>query len=162
MSLYVISFWILLIASAIAAYRWGGRPERVAAAMYLAAAITSTFVSPAFALRYSHADIHLYVVDLVLLGGLIVVAVRSGRWWTIWAAALQMISVLAPLAEAFNPDLRRLGYQLMEELVSFPMVLLLAFGVWQCRSRRGRAARVSSGRSSARAHRATPVSPRNG
>lgn len=162
MSIYVISFWILLIVSAITAYRWGGRPERLVATLYLAAAVTSIFVSPAFALRYSHADIHLFVVDLLLLGGLIVVAVRSGRGWTIWAAALQIISVLAPLAEALNPELRRLGYQLMEELVSFPMVLLLAFGVWQCRIQRGRAARPSSRRSSPKAHRATPVSQPDG
>jgi len=162
MSLYVVSFWILLIASAIAAYRWGGQAERLVAVLYVAAAITSIFVSPAFELRYSRANIHLFVVDLALLCGLIVAAVRSERGWTIWAAALQIISVLAPLAEALNPDLRRLGYQLMEELVSFPMVLLLAFGVWQCRSRDVRAARLFFARSSAKGGHATPPSRRDG
>ncbi|WP_380782956.1 hypothetical protein [Sphingomonas sp. R86520] len=153
MHLYITGFWILLLT--LTAIAWLGRPrsttvatalrepETGVATLLLAAAVLTVLLRPSVATRFVGIDPSMVLIDAGLFVGLASYGVRSGRWWVLCAAALQLISTTAHLARVFTPDMWRLGYQVMEEASSYPTLMLLAWGVWS-RHRRARSARRSS------------------
>ena len=135
MSIYLGLFWLSLALVGVAAARWGGVPERSAAAMYVVAALATVLVRPAFATRYQAVEPTVFLIDLILLVGLVTLTIRHDRWWPICATALQALAVLAHVGKLMNPDLWRFGYQLMAVWSAWPTVLILAAGVWSNRRR---------------------------
>lgn len=129
MPILLALFWLSLMALSAAAARWGEWPERTTAALYVAAAALTSLVRPSFSLRYAHVELSVLAVDLSLLVGLTLVAVRCGQWWILCAAALQFLTVLSHVAKTLNPDLWRLGYQIMATWSALPALLLLGAGI---------------------------------
>ena len=145
MSIYFLLFWSSLILVSLAAYRWGGTPEKAVAAMYLLAAVATVVVHPATTVRYRNVEMGVFLIDACLLAGLCVVSVRADRWWPLCATALQLLTVLSHVGKAVNPGLWRYGYQLMAVWAAWPTVGLLALGVWRHHRRTRRTADTSLG-----------------
>lgn len=135
MSIYFILFWSSLAIVSYACFRWGGKPEKLVAMMFLGAAIATSLIRPAAAFRYSDVEIGVFLIDACLLAGLVWVTVRADRWWPLCATALQLLTVLSHVGKTVNPALWRYGYQLMATWTAWPMVTVLAVGVLRCRSR---------------------------
>ena len=161
MLFYVAGFWLFLILLTMLA--WLGRDRRLAwpaalaepetgvATLLAAAAVLTVFVRPAFAIRFKGLDPGLVAIDVSLFVGLAVYGVRSGRWWVLCAAALQLLSTTAHVARVTTPGMWRLGYQVMEEASSYPTLMLLGWGIWSRhlsarRSRRSRTFSTDPGR----------------
>ena len=70
-----------------------------------------------------------FTVDAVLLVALIVVALRSDRWFPIWFAGLHMTAVAVHLGSAMAPAFAMKVYFLLQAVWSVPMLLLLVIGV---------------------------------
>lgn len=140
MSIYYALFWASLILVFLAAYRWGGTPERTVAGMYLLAAVATTAAHPAIAVRYRDVELLVFLIDAFLLAGLVIVSIRADRWWPLCATALQMLTVLSHVGKIVNPNLWRYGYQLMAVWASWPTVVILAVGIWRERQRTRRRA----------------------
>ena len=138
-TVYFAGFWVLLPLTFMAALRWGGWPERTVATMYVIAALCTLLVLTAPD-RFNRIEPALMAADIILLIGLAFVAVRSDHWWPACATALQFLSVLAHLGKALNPNLLRLGYQLMEQASSYPTLIVLTFGIVTHRRRTPKAA----------------------
>lgn len=140
MLFYVAGFWLLLILLTTLAWLdrdrsdpWWcalGQPETGVATLLACAAVLTVVVRPAFATRFSDLAVGLATIDFALFVGLAVQAARSGRWWVMCAAALQLISATAHIARLSRPGMWRLGYQVMEEASSYPTLLLLAWAIW--------------------------------
>lgn len=145
MSIAFLSFWTVLMITAAAAWIWGGRPEKAVASMYVAAAVGTILVRPAMTIRYGSVEVSVFAIDVLLLIGLTIVVVRSDRWWTVCATALQSLTVLAHVGRMFNPHLWRLGYQMMAEWAAWPTLFLLAYGIWSAGRRRPTPTHTSSG-----------------
>jgi hypothetical protein len=145
MSIYFLLFWSSLLLVSLAALRWGGGTEKSVAALYLFAALATALVRPSIAMRYREVEVSVFLIDLALLVGLAIVAVRAERWWPVCAAALQMLTILAHIGKAVNPMLWRYGYQLMAVWTAWPTVGLLAFGIWQHRRHARRRVDIWSG-----------------
>lgn len=157
MLLYVGAFWVLLLLSVVAAALWGGRDERVVAALYLAAAVASLVVFATASRLYDALDPLLIAIDVGLLVALLAVALTSSKRWPMLAGAFQAIATLGHVAPLLNPRVWRLGYQLMEQSSAYPAVLLLMFGIWQ----HARRTRASSGSSVASMEPGQHNSPRH-
>lgn len=141
---YLPLFYIALVALLAAGWRWGEWPEKAGAALYAVATIVSLLSLPGAATEYHHVEIGVAVVDLSLLIGLTVIALRANRWWPICASALQLIAITAHLAKALNPDLSRLAYGLMIGILSYVALINLAVGLWSvCRNARRHASDIS-------------------
>ena len=103
-----VSLASLLITTGAAFWR-GGWPERVAAA----AMILAWFAS---ALLYKsqlgfHPQTAVFLVDLSLLLVLLAVALRSDRWWPMWACGFHGLSLILLLAILLDPQIsNRAGY----------------------------------------------------
>lgn len=139
MDLYIAGFWVLL--TGLSALAWarrdrqsGGRtaprqPELLVAAMFWIAGLLSAALRPSLSSRFAFYEPALLVIDFGLFAGLAWVGARSGKWWVLCTAALQLLSASAHIALLVTPSMWRLGYQVMEEASSYPLLVLLGYGI---------------------------------
>lgn len=135
----------IFLPRALASFQWGGRPEKAVSVMFLGAAVATSLVRPAASVSYRDVEIGVFLIDSLLLAGLVVVTIRADRWWPICATALQLLTILSHVGKAVNPALWPYGYQLMAIWASWPMVAVLAVGVLRCRFRTARRDGTSPG-----------------
>lgn len=152
---WTISFWTLLLVTGAVAWRVGSRHERAAAALLLVSAVATVLVRSSASYRYSSVEVGVLVVDAALFLGLAVVAVRSGRWWSVALAVLQGITLLGHLGKFLDPGLWRLGYAIMITGPAFPGLVILLIGTMQERRRLTRTSNGASSRSFSSTSRAS-------
>lgn len=141
---YVYGFWVALPLTCLAAFRWGGRPERAVSLLFLAALLGTSVVLKFYAEPFAAIPAALVAIDGAVLAGLVVAAMSSRRGWLIWATVFQIIATIGHLSRLMVPDLSRLAYGLMEGASGWPALLALMIGICQCRRRdHGRAAKAS-------------------
>lgn len=136
---HVYAFNLLqLLVSAYAVFR-GGAPERLAGILQLgAAALTRMFFLSSVA-PYLTVELGILLVDLVLLGALVALALYADRFWPIWLAALQALGAGAHLVKAFEPSIVSMAYAILVIAWSYPMVIILAVGTLRHRRRLAKA-----------------------
>ena len=124
-------FRALLIASCGYAL-WRGRGEEriVAIACLLAVAATKFVVSP-LSTRYAGVEAGLLLIDLAMLTAFVAIALRSERFWPLWVAGLQLTGSTAHLMKQVSPDLLPKAYGAAAALWSYPILIILAVGVWR-------------------------------
>ncbi len=115
----------LLVASCLAAMRWGEGAERAGAAIMLAGTLF-TFVTAGTAnLLYSGLNLRLVLIDAAAFAAFLVVMCRSRKFWPIWASALQSLSVFASLAPLLQGRVERLAFAVNEEIWAWPILVLI-------------------------------------
>lgn len=125
---------LILLAVAAGAWRWGGRPERLIASMIVvAAAINLALGVPAAAYRFvDHAQL---LVDGLLLLGTLLVALRANRFWPLWLVALELVSLGVHGVRAYDPQIVPILYARLTAQIIYPMLAVLALGVWHFQRR---------------------------
>jgi hypothetical protein len=125
--LYVILYLVMLVASCAYALAKGGAPERAAVAILLAAIVATQLAPSAAPIRYQVLEWGMFVVDLVMLGFVLALAMVADRYWTMWWAALKINAVLTHLL-MISPELMPWSYAVASSVWSFPTPLLIAIG----------------------------------
>lgn len=139
--LYVYGFLLWLTMTLISAHRWGAWPERTVGWSMAAGTALSVAVRWTGGTRYSNMDLGVVAIDLAFLAIVVLVALRSDRWWPICAAAFQTVTVSGHLARLLDAQMSNMAYALMIGLPSYPLLLALTLGIWN----RHRAARQGAG-----------------
>lgn len=117
----------LLGSTGLALWR-GGWPERLAATAMILAWVASTLLYKTH-LRFG-PQTAVFLVDLALLLVLLFIALRSNRWWPMWACGfhgLTLILMLATLADAKISN--RAGYIAGGGIFSYLAMAALLCGV---------------------------------
>ncbi len=125
----VYGFWLLVILTSLAAWRWGGRIERGVAGSYLAAALATVALRLPGTSEYANLNVGVFLIDLMLLMGLVWTALKHAQWWLIASAALQLVTVLGHVAMF---DVQRTGpFSYFAAVVgsSYPSQMLLAYAL---------------------------------
>ena len=78
----------VLFSSAATAWKWGGLDERLASTGFIIATLVTPLVNSS---NYGNPETGVLLVDGLLLAGLLVLAMRSDRFWPMWAAAFQLV-----------------------------------------------------------------------
>lgn len=125
---------LLICVVFIAALRAGGKPERHVASIYFAMLVAST----SYALLgggesvADYAGLHVYrfTLDCCALAGIVYVALRYDRWWTLWVGSVQLIAVTAHLLRAIAVPMPALVYVIMERWPVWIAVLITGFGTF--------------------------------
>ena len=92
----------LLIATGAALWR-GGWPERLAgAAMILAWFATGVFYDSD---QRFGPQVAVFLVDLALMAVLLFIALRSNRWWPMWACGFHGLTLTLMLATLADPKI---------------------------------------------------------
>lgn len=125
---------LLILVVFIAAWRTGGKPERYVASIYLTMLIVSTVNALAIGPQSDtdYTDLHnvRFVLDCLALVGVVFVALRYDRWWTLWVGSVQFIAVMAHLLRGLALPMPPIAYAVMERWPVWMAVLITAIGTY--------------------------------
>lgn len=124
---------LALGAACYLAFKYGGFDEKAAAAAFVIATLVSRLVQQ----NYSHTETGVLAVDFVLLGGLLVLALKSDRFWPMYAAAFQFVGALVHVASMAEQGAYAWAYAVGLVFWSYPVMFALMAGTWlEARHRR--------------------------
>ncbi|MDV3456023.1 hypothetical protein RZN05_03445 [Sphingomonas sp. HF-S4] len=129
MAFYLFLAFALLVGIALGFAWWkGGMPERIASGMFLIAWLVSMATDSPYAIRYHEVQLNYLLIDFTLLVGLLLLTRATRRRWTVLAASLQSLIVLAHLARAISPHQWALVYMIMTTIWPYLQLLVLIGG----------------------------------
>jgi len=119
--------YLLLLLGCVGLAMWlGSATERWGGAILFLESIASPLVAQPHHARWHSIEPGILLVDFLGLAAFLILAIRSRRFWPIWAAAFQLLVVAANLAEASRTSSKAIGYALNEQFWAYPMLILLA------------------------------------
>jgi hypothetical protein len=122
------AFFIVLVLSLTLALWKGNKPERFGAAIFLSM-VALQYASRLFEPRvYAHVDLASVVVDLYALVSFGALAVYSTRIWPIWAASLQLLSLISHFVREVDAGVEPLVYAMMKSGPTFFALTALLLG----------------------------------
>lgn len=129
MTLHTFHQWaslVFLLLSCGTALWLGGWPERVAAAaMVVAWFATAVLLSR---IQLWGVEIEVMVVDVGLFTAILAIALRSDRWWPLWASGFLGLVVLVHLAVILDPKIWGRAYFVASNIFSYLTMLALLIG----------------------------------
>ncbi|PZN94248.1 MAG: hypothetical protein DCF31_10175 [Alphaproteobacteria bacterium] len=122
----ILSSGFMLLCCGIA-WHWGGNEERFAAAGIALAVLVSNVVADG---SYAHTEAGVLFVDIAVFCGLLFLALRSDRFWPMWAAAFQMVGTMVHFASI--PQAGNFAWAYFVALIfwTYPVFIALAAGTW--------------------------------
>jgi len=135
-----ILYWTLLILTCGYALYRGGRHERLIAVVCIVGTIATVAVNSPLNKMYVHVEGGALLVDVAVLLAFVVIALLSDRFWPLWVAGLQLTTSAAHFLKAIDPHLVPLAYGAAVRFWSYPILLILAMGVWRHQNRHVREA----------------------
>ena len=122
-----IIFDVVMIATCFTALWYGRNSERCTAVVLVCAAVASLLASSS---RFFQPESGIMLIDLALLSYLIWLAMRSDRFWPLYAAGFQIIDTLIHVARITDDSIFQSAYATGQILWSYPVLLTLAAGTW--------------------------------
>lgn len=124
----------LLAACGYALLRGGG-PERLGAAINLAGSVVSLAVGLLTPAIWQSAMAGISAIDILVALGFLALAIRSTRYWPIWAFGFSMAGVAAHAARLIQPGVPAMAYFRSEAIWAYPALAALAIGTWNAHRR---------------------------
>lgn len=118
---------VTLISCCGIAWKWGGLDERLAAGAILLAVLVSNLTVES---HFRGTEPGVFIVDIVLLLGLLIIALRSDRFWPMWATAFQLVATLVHLGSMVETGDFAWAYYVALAFWSFPVFLTVIAGTW--------------------------------
>lgn len=123
--LRVFLFYLLLLSVTAVAFRRGDKETRVAVVIAFFATLLSAASVRAFGTAQP-VETMVAMVDIGVLAAFVFIALRSCRFWPLWAAGLQLTTVMAHLLRLISPDMVNIAYQAAMRFWSYPILLIIA------------------------------------
>jgi hypothetical protein len=124
-------FWgFLLLTCGYALWR-GRKYEQLAALICLTASVVSVLARAPAHMRYLGVEGGDLVVDTLVLIGFLFIAIRSDRFWPLWAAGLQLTISMSHFLKAIQPSLVPIAYAAAERFWSYPTLFILLVAAWR-------------------------------
>ena len=121
-------FFIVALLGCCGTALWMGRnSERWTAISLLFAAAISPLAQTS---DFVHPELGILVIDLALLAYLLTLALRSDRFWPLWAAGFQVVGTTVHLARMVDTDVWPFVYGTAQIFWSYPVLLALMAGTW--------------------------------
>ena len=129
MTLHTLHQWaslIVLLLSCGAGLWLGGWPERIAAiAMVIAWFASAVLLSQ---IQFWGVEIEVMIVDALLFATILAIALKSDRWWPMWASGFLGLVVLVHLAVFLDPRIWARAYFVASNMFSYLAMLALLIG----------------------------------
>jgi hypothetical protein len=123
-----IFFLIVLAVTTGVAWSRGGLPERAAAVMLATAAIVSGLIAGNAESKFSALEWGLFATDSALFFALLGLALWADRYWPMWLAALQFVSVWMHPAFGLSQHKMAFAYAIATIFWAYPMQMILVVG----------------------------------
>lgn len=133
-------FLTLLVLSCGYAMWRGNRDARLVAMACCLATLATHFAIAPLRERYSSVEVGVLIVDSMTLLIFVLVALRSDRFWPLWVAGLQLTTAIGHLLKGVNIELLPHAYGAALRFWSYPILIILAVGVYRHHRRASQAA----------------------
>lgn len=134
---YLIFWAILMLTCGYALWR-GRKYEQLAAAVCIAASVLSVVLRAPLHQRYQGLEVSDLVIDTFVLLSFVAIALRSDRFWPLWAAGLQLTISMSHLFTALDLELVPRVYAVAERFWAYPTLIIIAVGAWRQHQRQRR------------------------
>ena len=125
--MHKIAFGMIFFASCGSALWRGHGNERLTAIALMIAAFASPFLQTS---RFFQPESGILLIDVLLLGYLIWLALRSDRFWPLYAAGFQVVGASIHLARFADSGVLHSAYATAQIFWAYPVLLTLMFGTW--------------------------------
>ncbi len=125
--LHKIAFTLIVLFSCGGALWLGRQNERWTAMALLLSGAASAFLQKS---NFFQPESGILLVDLALLFYLIWLAMRSDRFWPLYAAGFQVVGTTIHLARMVDPNVLHSAYATAQIFWAYPVLLALATGTW--------------------------------
>ncbi|MDB5690794.1 MAG: hypothetical protein JWL91_2670 [Sphingomonas bacterium] len=128
----VVIFELVFLPSLLYALWKGGWSERTAI-LVLAAAFTATpFVASSYWHPFRHLEVGVFAISCTSFLLLLVIALRSDKFWPLWLVAIQAQVVLSHIAPLFGQQqINSWTYHKANMLWSYLQLFLIAAATWE-------------------------------
>jgi hypothetical protein len=126
-SLYQWASFLALVVTVTAGLWLGRWPERLGAGAMLAAWLATALSLNGTQLWGPQWGV--MVIDVLLLAVLLFIALRSDRWWPMWACGFHALSVVLHLAVMADPKIWGRAYFVAGNVFSYLVMAALLIGV---------------------------------
>lgn len=127
----VFSFWAAMLGICGYAFACGGRPERLGAAISLAAWLLTMMMRVAFASAWLPAALSILAIDIAVAVGFFWLAVTTTRFWPIWACGFAFSNLLMSVAGALLPRIELFAYHTGLGAYAYLALGALALGTYR-------------------------------
>lgn len=121
-----IFYGLVMWAAAIYAFRRGGREERLTAICMIVGSYLSSLVASPRETYFRNVEESIALVDSCLFLSLLLIALRSNRFWPLWLAALQGVTVLGHFAPLIPNMPASMSYHAVA-LWAYPQWVIIAY-----------------------------------
>jgi hypothetical protein len=134
----VIIYHVLLFGACGYALLRGNTEARIVGSVFLIGNFVTYALRAPFASSYSSVETGIFVVDIVAFLAFTYAALISERFWPLWVSGLQLTTNLGHIMKAVDLHLMPLAYAAALRFWGYPILIILAVGVWRS-ERRSRA-----------------------
>ncbi|WP_298394994.1 hypothetical protein [Sphingobium sp.] len=120
-------FWLLMIMTCAFAVCFGGREGRLLVLISVAAALLT--IPAQLAGSWHATQFWLLTVDLGAFCGLVWLMLNSRRYWPIWTAACQLMTVLTHVVTLMLPHFSEMIYAGLSTVWVIPLMLFAIIGI---------------------------------
>ena len=128
-ALFQWAFFFVLFAVAL---RWGAAPERIASGVYVGLILIDVAYHEIFGPGYEYWRIDLghFIFNALALAVLVALALKANRFYPLWLAAFQTISVIGHATRGFVPPEFGRPYMILTIGPSYLATAALCAGIW--------------------------------
>jgi hypothetical protein len=134
MERFIIYHLLLFGACGYALFR-GNTDARIVGAVFLIGNFVTYALRSPFAESYSSVETGIFVVDVIAFLAFTYAALISERFWPLWVSGLQLTTNLGHVMKAVDLHLMPLAYAAALRFWSYPILIILAVGVWRSQRR---------------------------
>ena len=131
-----LALYYLLLFGACGYALWRGKVDaRIVAAAFFLGNFATIVVRSHTGGGYSSVDSGIFVVDVACFVAFTYAALISDRFWPLWVSGLQLTTSFAHVMKMIDSHLLPLAYAAALRFWSYPILIILALGVWRGQKR---------------------------
>jgi hypothetical protein len=115
----------------------GKTEARIVALVFLIGNFATLALRSPAAESYSSVETGVFVVDVLCFLAFTYAAMISDRFWPLWVSGLQLTTSFGHVLKAVDSHLLPIAYAASLRFWSYPILIILAIGVWRGRSHLG-------------------------
>lgn len=136
----IVIYHVLLFGACGYALLRGNTDARIVGAVFLIGNFVTYALRSPFAQSYSSVETGIFAVDVIAFLAFTYAALISDRFWPLWVSGLQLTTNLGHVMKAVDLHLLPLAYAAALRFWGYPILIILAVGVWRSQRRAKREA----------------------
>ena len=131
----IVIYHVLLFGACGYALLRGNTDARIVGAVFLIGNFVTYALRSPFAQSYSSVETGIFAVDVIAFLAFTYAALISDRFWPLWVSGLQLTTNLGHVMKAVDLHLLPLAYAAALRFWGYPILIILAVGVWRSQRR---------------------------